>query len=172
MSEPFNIPKAPIFPIALRYGVIVAGIGILFTIILFLLEMDTSSLAQVLGYLVLIGGMLAGILEYRDQANQGFINHGQVISVGVLIAVIAAFILGLFSIIYMQYINPEMMEQVILIQEEKFIEQGMSDDQIEKAISMMRKFSHPMFSIPFTVLWYAFVGLAVSAIAGFFVKKD
>ncbi len=172
MSEPFNTPKAPIFPTALRYGVIISGVGIVFTIILYLLDMDTSTLAQLLGYLVLIGGILVGTLEYRDKVNEGFIKYSQVIGLGVLMAVVAAFILGLFSIVYMQYINPEMMEQIILIQEEKFIEQGMTDEQIEDAIGYMRKFSNPIFSIPFTVIWYAFAGLVISAIAGFFIKTD
>lgn len=172
MSESLNTPKAPIFPTALRYGVIVSGVGIVFTIILYLMDMDTSTLAQVLGYLVLIGGILVGVLEYRDKVNEGFIKYSQVIGMGVLISVIAAVILGLFSIVYMEYINPEMLDKVILQQEEQFIEQGMSDEEIETAIGYMRKFSNPIFSIPFTVIWYAFAGLVISAIAGFFIKTD
>lgn len=172
MNESFHIPKAPIFPTALRYGVIISGVGILFTIILYLMDMDTSVLAQVLAYLVLIGGILVGILDYRDNVNEGVIQYSRGVGLGTLIAVVAAFILGLFSIVYMEFINPEMMEQVILIQEEKFIEQGMTDEQIEDAISYMRKFSNPLFAIPFTVIWYGIVGAVISAIAGFFIKTD
>lgn len=172
MSEQFTTPKAPILATCIRQGIIVSGVGVLFTMILFLMDMDTSSVAQVLGYFVLLGGILVGSLEYRDTVNQGYIKYSQVIAIGVLISVVSAFILGIFSAIYIEYINPEMMEQLILQQEEKFVEQGLSDEDIEGAISMMRKFTHPMFSIPISIIWYAVVGLLISSVVGVFIKNE
>ncbi len=134
--------------------------------------MDTSQMGQTLGWVVLVGGIVMGAREYRDNANHGFIEYSQVIKVGVLISVITAIFMGLFSLVYMEYINPEMMEQVILQQEERMIEQGASDEQIEMTVEYMRKFSNPAFSIPISVLIYGVVGLIISAIAGVFIKDS
>ncbi|MGB0929859.1 MAG: DUF4199 domain-containing protein [Chitinophagales bacterium] len=172
MNDSFHIPKAPLFPTALRYGVIISGVGIVFTIILYLMDMDTSTLAQVLGYLVLIGGILVGILDYRDNVNEGVIQYGRAIGLGVLIAVVAAFILGIFSIVYMEFINLEMREQILLQQEDQFIEQGMPDEQIEAALDFTRMLLQPLFMVPLSIIIYTFVGALTSSIAGFFIKTD
>lgn len=180
MSQPLDYtnhevlqnPQNPFLPTALRFSIIISGIGILLTIIFFLFDMDTSQMAQNVGFLVLIVGMIVGIREYRDKVNHGFIEYSQVLLIGVAIAVITSVFLSLFGVVYVEFINPDLIEQVIIQEEEKMIEQGMSDEQIEMAISFIRKFSDPLFSIPMSVIIYGILGLIVSAIAGAFIKNS
>ena len=48
----------------------------------------------------------------------------------------------------------------------------MTEDQIETAISITKKFSSPLFSVPTTLLMFSFLGLIYSLIIGLIVKKD
>jgi hypothetical protein len=48
----------------------------------------------------------------------------------------------------------------------------MTNEQVEMAISMTKKFSAPWFSFPITIAVFSFLGLIYSLIIGMIVKND
>ena len=86
---------------------------------------------------------------------------------------VGALIFVLFNSIF-NFLFPEYLELIIgqtkriLIKEQP----TMTDEQVNMAVEMTRKFSSPLISIPFTLIIFSFLGLLYSCVIGLIVKKD
>lgn len=111
--------------------------------------------------------------SYKNKLNNGFITFGQCLKIGVLLAVIAALVYGVFYTVF-YYAIPEYFD-VMLDKMNKILKEQnaqMTDEQIDMAISMTKKFMSPVIAVPLTAAIFAFVGLLHSLVVGAIVKKD
>ena len=92
---------------------------------------------------------------------------------GVSSAFIAAFLFAIFNLVF-NLIFPEFLDEILGHTRQIMLKQNpnMTEDQIETAISITKKFSSPLFSVPTTLLTFSFLGLIYSLIIGLIVKKD
>ena len=81
-------------------------------------------------------------------------------------------ILTAFSYVHTNIISPELYEQGLIITEEKFLDNGISESQIELIMEQQAKFKTPCFSILFGTFAMVFIGLVISLIAAAFLKKE
>ncbi|HPW97310.1 MAG TPA: DUF4199 domain-containing protein [Flavobacterium sp.] len=111
--------------------------------------------------------------NYKNKLNNGFITFGQCLKIGVLVCVIAALVYGVFYTIFQLFV-PEyfngMLDKMDKILRDKNAE--MTQEQIDMAISMTKKFMSPAIAVPITIAIFAFVGLLHSLLVGAIVKKD
>jgi ABC-type antimicrobial peptide transport system permease subunit len=68
-------------------------------------------------------------------------------------------------------IDPSLMEQIRIMQEEALMQQGMSDDQIEMAGEMMSKFQSPLVLVISSLFTFAFIGFIISLVTSIFIKR-
>ena len=102
--------------VVLRFG-LYSAITIVF---LFLLSWiifgsnDNYTVKEIFGYASMVVALLFvffGIKQYRDRANQGILSFGKGMKVGILIVLMASTAFGLFSVFYVNFLNPEFFDK-------------------------------------------------------------
>jgi len=155
---------------AMTYGIYLAVALILYNVVLYVIG---ESLNRTLGF-VTWGIMGAGIYlcqkSYRDKELGGYIDYSKALGFGVAIMLFAGVLNSLYSVILMK-IDPSLMEQIRIMQEEALMQQGLSDEQIEAAGEMMNKFQSPLVIVISSLLSFAFIGFIISLLTSIFIKR-
>jgi hypothetical protein len=158
-----------------KYGLIATGLGTAWTLLGYLLGNETQDSLKWLSNIILISITVlcfrGAILEVRN-AQGGFISFKNAFGICFKTGLVMAVLGTAFNFIYFNYINPEFVNFTIEQAQQKLVEQGMSDEQIEMAINMQRKFMSPawmmVWSFVGSIIFSIIIGLIMSAI----MKRD
>lgn len=165
--------KPSIFKYAMNYGAILGLSLIVYSAILYALNL---MFIQVLGYLsfvIIIVVMFLGEKAYRDKGLDGSINYGQAFLTGLLIVVFASIISSFFSYLLYTVIDPGLVEKSLKFQEDKMIASGKyTNEQIELGMNMARKFTTPNRMLIMGILGSSFFGAIFSLLISIFIKKE
>ena len=163
----------------LTLGLIFGLIMVFETIVGYAMNIDPVSypsfglVLNFLNYLILpIILIYLGCVNFRKM-NGGFVSFGECLKVGVTICVIAGLVSAVFMVVF-NAIFPEYVEELIRKTRSVMLssDSNMTEDQVEMAIGVTRKFMSPFIAIPSTIAIYAFIGLIYSLIIGAIVKRD
>ncbi|MFI5149191.1 MAG: DUF4199 domain-containing protein [Bacteroidia bacterium] len=133
---------------------------------------NPESKARYLGYLLLGAGIVIGTLNYRDKSRGGYLSYGPCMGTGVLISVFAGVLASIYVFVYMSYINPNLVEEMLDKMRAQWETQGLNSDQIATAEKWSRRFMTPGVMTAFTVLGYAIIGTLISLVSSAFIRKD
>jgi len=161
--------------LAKKYGLLAGLVYIIVGLINLMFELSAAgNMAGILLWAIPFFGTFAivyvAVKEFREE--NGSLTTGQGVKLGVTIALIAAVLGSVFTLIYTQLIDPEVMTRQMEIMVETWEDQGMSDDQIEQARTWSETLMNPFLAIPFTIIWYVIGGLIKGAISGYKLKQD
>lgn len=67
---------------SLTYGLYLGVVLILFSLIMFLLDIDRESKLMWVSYLIMAGGLFWAMISFRDKINGGFITYGKAFGAG------------------------------------------------------------------------------------------
>ncbi len=157
---------------AMTSGALMGLVLVLFTVILYVIGVATMQKYNWISNVIFIGGIFMGQKVYRDSILNGIISYGKALGTGVLIALFAGFLVGLFSFILYKYIDPELMDKQIAFLEDSYIDAGLSDDQIAASIQMSKWFFTPIGSALGSSFGFAFFGFIFSLITSIFIKRE
>lgn len=154
-------------------GVILGVLGILISVTLYAMGMhlDPHWSIGTLQFILMIAIIVLGISQFK-KANGGFLSWGQGVKIGVGIAILSALISVIYNYIFVTFVEPDFMSQLMEVQNQKFLDQGMSQEQIEAANAMTEKFKSPLFTSAFGIIGSAIGGFIISAIASAIMKKS
>lgn len=175
--DPANIPYKQL---ALRAGAIWGGTSILITLMGYLTNTDpslptTGSIKYVymlIGFGVSIWAIVNAIKTDRDEQLGGFIGLGRCVGIGALAGLVAGAIGAVFMFIYMSFINTGFADQMREAMTAQYEAQGMSEDQIEMALSMAGAFISPTFMAVSQLAGGVIMGVIVGLIAGLIMKRE
>jgi hypothetical protein len=162
------------------YGVLFGVIMVLEFVIMYIIGMKSlintsaGTIVNIANYLILpLLFIYIGCTNYKKNINNGFISLSESLKTGISIMFIAAFIYGVFNVIF-NYIFPEFINEMIAITKEGMLTKNpdMTSEQIEMGLSMVKKFMNPLIVLPFTLAMYSFFGLIYSLIVGAIVKNE
>lgn len=163
--------KASIFKYALNYGSLI-GLGMItVSFVFYLLDMSDSMVGNLLSYIIMIILLVLGCRNYRDQESGGYISYGKSFSLGILMVIVAAVILSIFTYVLLTYIDPNLLQTSIEKAEQMLIEKGISEEYIEKQMYYTRKYSTPILATLWSFLGILFIGLIFTLITSAFIKK-
>lgn len=164
--------KCTLMSNSIKYGLFTGIAMILVALLLYTFDLNGASWAQYGSMLVLFAGIIVGTIAFRDKCNQGFLSYGRSLGSGVLISLGAGILLAIYTYLFLAFFDPAQIMQMAQVAEEKLMEQGLSDEQIDQALSMTKMFMTPasiaVTSIFSMLLW----GTLFSLLASIFVKKD
>ncbi|MCP3929159.1 MAG: DUF4199 domain-containing protein [Bacteroidetes bacterium] len=169
--DPSNVS---IWPTALRYGLIGGLVMIIFSLIMILTGLNFSMqwLTSV-GSLVIFGAILYfAMVKHRDEDLGGYLKYGRALGLGVATAIIIGVLSVIFNYVYMEFVDPSLMETALEMSRERLEAQGMEDEQIDQAMSMSEKFMSPGAMAIMGLLFNAFFGFIASLIVGAIAKKN
>ena len=102
--------------VVLRFGLFSAITIVLLFFLSWVLfgSQDNYTVKEIFGYASMIISMVFvffGIKQYRDSVNQGVLGFGKGLQVGILIVLMASVAFGLFSVLYVNLLNPEFFDK-------------------------------------------------------------
>lgn len=158
--------------LSLGYGVIIALAVIVFNLILFLLNLSQDNPLNYFAYAILLAGILLAQFNYRNKYMGGFITYGNAFTLGLLTSIFLAIIMGIYTFIFLKYIDPGAMEEGMAIAEQKMMDRGMSDTEVEQGMAIARKFTGVGMATFMAILSNIILGMIISLLTAIFVKKE
>jgi small-conductance mechanosensitive channel len=128
---------------------------------------------SLIGYALLIGVILWAIKHFK-KTNDGYISLSEALKTGVGTALISALIISIYTVIVIQYLDPEFIDKSIEYQKQKLIQEDpeIPLDDVNKMFEMQKKFSGPFIISGFIIILNLFIGFLISLIVGLIVKKS
>ena len=159
--------------IILNYGLILGIIGLLPSLIKYATGgnyLENDPISTILSLVITIVFIVLATKKYKE-SNGGFMSWGQGVKVGMGVIFISMIITILYLFVFTNYIEPDFKNQVIEASQQKWIDAGMSEEQMEMSKEMTDKyFNLSMFGgIAVMSLFFGFV---VSAITSAIMKKS
>jgi hypothetical protein len=97
--------------------------------------------------------------------------YGRALGAGVMITLFAAIFGVVFNYLYSAIINPNFVEVMVQAQTLKFEEKGMSGEQIDRAVGLMRGMMKPGIQAAFGFIFGLFFGTLISLVTAAFLKR-
>jgi len=164
------------FPTGLKYGIILALLSVLQTVVLYVTGMMTNpSITVISGLLYMIMFIVITVLAIRShkvERQNGQLTLGKGFSVGIITSFVASLIFMIFTYILHAFIDPDLMETQMELAQEMMENMGfMTDDQIEEAMDDARASATP-FRTALNQLWLVCCGGVVSLISALVLKNE
>lgn len=161
------------FKSAMVYGLYLGLALVFMNIIQYVLDVYNPPFwVGLITYAVVIAGIVYGQINYRNKELGGFISYSQCLGFGVFISLFAAIIYGFYFAVLIGVIDTTYMDKMMEVIIEKYQEAGLSDDQIEAAMDMVKKFQNPIITVVSSVFSFVFMGTLFSLITSIFIKKE
>ena len=159
----------------LQYGALLGGIPVVFGLMLFSLEMhyQNETSTTIVSIAITIGVIAFAQYSYRKD-NEGFMSLSQGIKMGLGMAAISGLINVAYFLVLSNVLDPEMMNKALQMGMDQFLEQNpeASQDMINQVESMQEKFSGPIMTSSFILIFSLFFGLIFSLITGLILKRN
>jgi len=141
--------KISMWPLALRYGLIIALALFVLTLILQFtglvnpVEQKGTWLNILLTIVIFFGGLYIAVREYKKDSGN-LITFGRALGFGTLTVVVICLAGLVLNWIYFQFIDPGIVEQMKEISISQMEDRGMSDEEIEQAQQFMGFMLNPV----------------------------
>jgi hypothetical protein len=163
----FEGPKANLIN-----GLIMGLIGIVFSLVIYFLDLTTNKWVGYSLYLIEIIVLFFLVKSYRENYMHGMITYGQAMGAGVVIFVYCAIIMADFTYILYAVIDPGLLNKLLALSEEESLKRGYSQEQIDMGMKITRKImTAPVMTI-LSIFGNMFVGTILSLIVAAFVRKE
>ena len=162
---------SPVTPtsVGVRFGLLTGLASVILSFILFVTETDQTP-AKWLSLLILVGAMVAAHNFYKQQ-NQGFMNYGEGLVIGMVMGGVSGIISTAFTYVYMTFIEPGYMNRVMdTARAEMEKNEGVSEEQIDQALGMMQKFSSGGWLVVVGIVGAVVFGLLTALAVSAFTK--
>ena len=163
-----------VFTPSLVAGSIVAVVLIIINLALFLLDVDAESPVQYVYHLFFALGLAWAIYSVRNNTLDGYATYGKALVIGVYASLAIAVIMAVYTYVYMEYINPGFIQEMLSRAEDSMIEAdpNMSDEDLNRALEMTKMFMKPALLAPISIITTAFTGTIFSLVIAIFAKNE
>jgi len=167
-----NKAKVSVWKANLNAGIILGLLGIIWTLLMWFLDMTTNNKIGLIFFVILIVGLFFGIKTYRDKYLNGFITYGQSLGAGVIIMLYYSVISAVFTYILYKFIDPGLIDKMLALTEEQLVERGLGEGMINQSMEMQKKFMTPLVMSVSGVISGLFMGTIFSLIISLFTKRE
>lgn len=159
----------------LKFGLISAASGIVWTLIMYLTELDKSDYAKPLGWIMILFYLAFVVLAVKDvrDTNNGYISFGEAFKTGFLTMMIGAVIGTIYFYIHVSFVDTNFIDHIFEQSRAEMMKQpNMTEEQIEQALKFTAMFMTPGVMAFFGLLMNLIGGLIGSLIVAAIMKKD
>ena len=136
------------------------------------------NISLLIGYasmLIAFSFVFVGIRNYRDKYNEGVISFGKAFNIGIMIVLIASTIYVISWLVDSSFFIPDYMEKYAAHMLDQMKASGASQAEIDKQAKEMASFAamykNPFFNAMMTYVEILPVGLVVTLISAFILKR-
>jgi len=165
--------KSVIMP-SLTYGIYLGFALIVYSLLLFLLDVDQESWLTWISYVVMAAGLFWAMISVRDKELGGFATYGKAFGIGFWTTFFATIIASIFTYVYVIYIDPGMIDEILLKAEESMLERNpnMSDEQFDTGMMWTEKLTTPVMITVWGFFANIVFGTILSLIIAIFAKRE
>jgi Protein of unknown function (DUF4199) len=156
----------------MNWGAITGIVLIILGVIFYMLGIRESKIAQLVSFAGMIACLYFGMKQYRDTIGNGFISYSKSLGTGVKISFFSSIIMGFYVFIFFNFIDSNLIIEMLNQQEQAMIDKDMPTEQIEQAMNMTKKFMTPTTMAVMSVLSFTLMGSIFSLIISLFVKRE
>lgn len=152
-------------------GAILGAFSILFSIIVYVFNLYAITWLSWVSYAVIVGGIIYGNIVYANQ-NGNNVSFGNIFAHGFKTTAVLIVISVVFTFLSMKVLFPDMIDKIIDLSRAQMEKNPqMTDEMIEQAITMTKKFFVP-FAIGGVLIGTGFMGAIASLIGAGVAKKN
>jgi len=156
-----------------RHGAMAGGIGIVFSVMLFFMDMtyDQSPVIKAINILIPASMAVMAILTFKKD-NTGLLSLKQAIKLGVGVFLVAAIIGLAYFTVFINFVEPEFISNTAAMQADALREAQptMDEDIIEMQQTNTEKYFY--ISYPVILIINLFIGFIVGLVTGLFTKNS
>ena len=159
--------------IILNYGLILGAISLLPSLIKYAMGgnyLENDMVSGVIGVALTIAFIIFAFKKYKE-SNNGFMSWGQGVKIGMGIILISMIITITYLLIFTNFIEPDFQTQALDIAQQKWVDAGMTEEQIETTRTMADKYFNLSLYGSITVM-SLLLGFVISAITAAIMKKS
>ena len=152
---------------AIKFGVIGGLGGIIISLILFFANLQYESWSKWLQSLVMIAAIVIGVKTIAAANKHKVVSFGALFGAGMLITTIIAIISIVYFFFYTNFI-----ENLLDVSRAQMAEKGLSEEQVDAAIEMSKKFMSPGIMMAISLFSSLIMGAIVSLISAAIFKNE
>jgi hypothetical protein len=157
----------------LTNGLILALVGVVYSLIMYFLGLSLNKLQGYVFILVQITMLYFLLKSYRDNFMHGQITYGQSVGAGVIINLYYVLIMAVFTYILYSVIDPGLVNKQLAMAEEGMRAKGnLTEAQIEAGMKFTEKIMKPGVMTISGVFMGMIWGTIISLIVSIFIKKE
>ena len=156
----------------LIWGLILAFAGIIYNVILYMLDQNLNQALGYAGMLITLVVMILGIRSFRDNIREGILPFGPAFGFLMIILIVSTIIGNIYAYILWTVIDPEILVKMLDMQTEKLMERGIPEEAMDQAMAMTAKFMKPGIMLAMASAFSLFIGAILSLIIAAIFKKD
>lgn len=167
---------------ALRYG-LMGGMGIALVFLITYLALPktpesfgTSEIIGYIGIFLSLSSVFFAVKSYRDKEGNGKISFGRGFSIGMLVSLFSGLMLGIYTILYMEVINPDFMQQYtdyyLNSLQASNMPQEVIDGQMKYMKEMAQFMNNSLLQGIIMTMTVVVIGLLHSLLAAFLFRKN
>lgn len=166
--------KKSAFQAGIVPGIILAVVLIVYSLVLFILDVDRQSKLVYISYVFMAGILFWAMVQHRDKNLNGFISFGQAFATGFFTLIVGGILSAIFTYIFVTVIDPGFAEEILINAEEQMLEQNpnMSDAEIENAMAITAMFTSPVMLTVWSFFFNLLFGTILSLIIAIFAKRE
>lgn len=170
MEPTINSGPVTTTAVGVRYGLLAGVASIIFSLLLFLTNMDQSPVRW-LGLIITVGAMFLAHNQFK-QRNGGYLNYGEGLGIGTIMSVVSGVISTVFTYFYIAFMDPDYVGRALAKQRLDLENKGnISDEQIDQAMAMAEKFSGGIWMLVFGILGSLLFGFLIALVVSAFTKN-
>ncbi|HZL09508.1 MAG TPA: DUF4199 domain-containing protein [Prolixibacteraceae bacterium] len=164
--------KSTFWKSAMIYGLYIGVILTFYSVILYVTGQTTNKTLGYLSFILYPGCIFIAQVNYRNKELDGTISYSQAFGFGVAIMLFSGIVTALYTIILYSFVDTSLIDQLKTVQEEAMLQKGMSEDQIEVAMSMTAKMFTPGWMSIMGLFGSVLIGTIISLITSIWAKKQ
>jgi hypothetical protein len=156
--------------VSMKWGLYLGMVMIIYGMVLLLTDMVGNQALGYVNYVFVAVFMYMAHKSFKEEGN-GYMSYGQGLGIGTLLTVVGSAMSTVFSFLYVSFVDDSLLEKMKEMTEQSFVDQGMTDAQIEQAMSISDKFMTPAVMFPIAFVFTVFFGFIISLIVSAITKN-
>ena len=164
--------KVSVWKANLTNGLILGLVGVMYTLVLYFLDLTFNKPLEYLHFVVLIVALFFLIKSYRDNFLHGYITYGHSLGAGVIIFLYYSIISAIFTYILYKFIDTGLVAKQLAFAEEAMVSKNVPQAAIDSVMTVQRKVMIPEFMAPFSIIANMFIGTIMALLVSIFTRKE
>jgi hypothetical protein len=157
---------------ALNWGLIIGFASIVYSVILYMLNLMFNQALAYASVIIIIAGLAIAMKNYRDNVLDGVMPFGKAFGFGMLIILVAALLGAIFAYLLYAVIDTGLSEKMRELAEERMMKRGVPEAQMDMFLERAAKFQKPLPVAITGFITSVLGGVILSLIVAAIFKKD